>query len=1390
MPPVNEAEERAARAPNENHARDSEQGSGQNPFAHFRRQAPPPPARRSPSPPPPPRAPVIVARDEAIGATPYMARQPASPPPPPAPAANPFARFAQTSRVTTLEPRSRETGSTPYIARATMPTRETPRVQEHTLGRDAESGTMVDFLRVIASVGNPALVIQNERNGVNQRAANWWAGRGRQDPNDPNHRREFGGTALPVQEGVEYEGGPLSGMLNALPDDIRETLDRTGREARLGAGFALNAHEDDRTELIRNNVPTAEFRRDARGNLEVRFGPDEEWQYMNAPGASPLDFADIASLLARYLPASKVAAVPELLSSRAIVGGLTSAATEYASESADDMVGGPEGTNLEHVATAGAWGAGGQLAGDLIVTSAQMAPAAVRRITGARRTPPTEPLPNPAQGERSAASTYASETAPTTPRSRSELDAARNEIHTRADDEMRAIDDEFYNNRLGAGADMRNSIEGAEVDQVLVPPAERTAILRNVREGRPAYVQVPGWRRRVAGIDEKSGVINWADDWEPTHPSARGSATTAQLPPNPNAGPTRATARPPGGLNETPEYGAAPAPPAQDIPDAPMWSPPGASTPPPSPPAAAANGGLPPGYPPRPTATPRAGMLNRNQEADLATRTRGLRDAENRRLEGLARLDAEEYGTTYTPYDVNVGTVNAALGRGEPVFVEVGQGPARRVVRVEEDGLIDEGGAWHPIGGSHIETTADGMIVGRVPLPGAAQADGAAEREVAEELGPRGPAPTGTAADIYAAGDEFGLTVSRGEARQDVAARTREYDMLMGRYGQGAQREAARMQDVRAGEIRQAGMNIATRGGAPLTDSVEDAGQVIANEVSRKFQALDDQADRAYAQAFEHLGDIRVSPHANIMDSVEARIVHGAGPRDAEDFASTFTGYTEDNIQRFAGMRQAMQIVRDLQETIRNSRGSGVRFAVVERTRQRLRQIETSAQAQPLDAQGVQLIRHGFDEWLDGSLLAPQTIRIRNAAQAQSQAIEAEARHRAHASVLEARAIWQEREELFSSSGMRDRGGRTMEQIREPDRTGTQVINQILGAGRIPPQQALASVKYIRRLATETDSATGRIVRDGAETTGGRRFAGNRAQPPAELQALREAMWHRILEPVRAARRVPGTQVPVTTIINDLDNALNGPGRAITREMFTTEEVRAMERFLQVLRYMAPTSASRPTGVILGRALGEAADGITRFIGGAPGALLRGIAGIFVPSVREAGSEIAARTAFSHPLLEEGLPSTGSGGPFAQLFEDNEARGTIDAPLDSGENHTSAADAYGLDAAYGMTPATQGNSAAFYEAPIDEQRPIISNDNGSFSTERTITIEVDGRYVNIPTIVNGHQVSVSNAIMLWEEGSNPEVGSFSTEAEALQHARDRSQQIGRLRGTEAADLYQ
>lgn len=62
------------------------------------------------------------------------------------------------------------------------------------------------------------------------------------------------------------------------------------------------------------------------------------------------------------------------------------------------------------------------------------------------------------------------------------------------------------------------------------------------------------------------------------------------------------------------------------------------------------------------------------------------------------------------------------------------------------------------------------------------------------------------------------------------------------------------------------------------------------------------------------------------------------------------------------------------------------------------------------------------------------------------------------------------------------------------------------------------------------------------------------------------------------------------------------------------------------------------------------------------------------------------------------------------------------------------------------------------------------------SHEKSITIEADGKFYNIPTVIRGEEVSTDEAVKRFRKGRLKPLGgkSFSSEKEAVEAAKERS----------------
>lgn len=83
-----------------------------------------------------------------------------------------------------------------------------------------------------------------------------------------------------------------------------------------------------------------------------------------------------------------------------------------------------------------------------------------------------------------------------------------------------------------------------------------------------------------------------------------------------------------------------------------------------------------------------------------------------------------------------------------------------------------------------------------------------------------------------------------------------------------------------------------------------------------------------------------------------------------------------------------------------------------------------------------------------------------------------------------------------------------------------------------------------------------------------------------------------------------------------------------------------------------------------------------------------------------------------------------------------------------------------------------------------EGRPIVDNGDGTYSTEKTITVTIGGRHFNIPTMYGGREVNGDEAIEILRQNNwiDPDTGkrieSFDTAEQAERAARKRTEQLG------------
>lgn len=132
---------------------------------------------------------------------------------------------------------------------------------------------------------------------------------------------------------------------------------------KASAGLLFTGDTDKATQIIKNQIPGAEFRQDEKGNMIVDL-PSGAYA-LNKPGLSGQDIARGIFQFAAFTPAGRAATLPTGAAGRVGAVGLASGATEAGLQAGAVGVGSEDITG-EDIALSAALGTGGQLLGELV----------------------------------------------------------------------------------------------------------------------------------------------------------------------------------------------------------------------------------------------------------------------------------------------------------------------------------------------------------------------------------------------------------------------------------------------------------------------------------------------------------------------------------------------------------------------------------------------------------------------------------------------------------------------------------------------------------------------------------------------------------------------------------------------------------------------------------------------------------------------------------------------------------------------------------------------------------------------------------------------------------------------------------------------------------------
>jgi hypothetical protein len=454
----------------------------------------------------------------------------------------------------------------------------------------------------------------------------------------------------------------------------------------------------------------------------------------------------------------------------------------------------------------------------------------------------------------------------------------------------------------------------------------------------------------------------------------------------------------------------------------------------------------------------------------------------------------------------------------------------------------------------------------------------------------RAARPNARAQRAYELADRYGVPLTRGQATGDVDMRLAE-DAMRRRGGPG-RAIIGGFDDQQATALGNVPMSIAARGGEPISTSLGDAGAATGNALRNRYDLFKAQKDKVYSMALEAAGDAPIAPSDELMVRVGEVV--------------------EENFINEPG---AMDTLSRLQRQVSQGKAT---YQTTERARQELNSMLADAMraGEGTRARALHTLIDTLDTWTGSAVSDPVAKRY----------------------MLEARAINKELHEFYGRNlrpelatghvGDIDAGGNVMANVLGRDMTGEQFVDAILGRTR-PTTGTLAAVRRIRAISeaikyTNYDAPSGIRVpgrpKVGSTTAGEDLFASATELPADELQGLREAVAHRLVEPLAA--RAEGGMIPVEKVRTQLRALLHGPGREVAEVLFREDELARFDDYLQILEHLrVPEGANRSNTTHEAiRALGGFSRAVGEIAFKGANALTGGMAG----AVRQANNEFQA----------------------------------------------------------------------------------------------------------------------------------------------------------------------
>lgn len=376
-----------------------------------------------------------------------------------------------------------------------------------------------------------------------------------------------------------------------------------------------------------------------------------------------------------------------------------------------------------------------------------------------------------------------------------------------------------------------------------------------------------------------------------------------------------------------------------------------------------------------------------------------------------------------------------------------------------------------------------------------------------------------------AAADEFGITLTPGQATGDFSRIKYEQDAARGGYGPLAAKAARNRFEEQGGQIGAARSGIQSQiaGEQPMVGSVDEAAGSVLSGV--KSAAAKQRADfkGKYQDALTREGEFSDIAFRGVGDRIKVALSDGDNPVIIDDVTTPIANRAIADLDRISGLRIQNSAAPGGQPD--PAQIVGVNLRGVDQARKRLVAFYQSAKGSQnaSDARAVQRIIDGFDNEVE---MAMQT-GLFSGDDAALSALKA------------ARESYRKYRQTFKPGGAGDDVGRSMERIAERDATAGEVANLLYGHSAIGERGVSA------RLANRMKQVFG----EGSD----------------EWSAIKQGLWMRLTSKPEGMNDF-GPQAMSERIFK----FVNGDGAALARQVFSPEEIGQIKRFAAAVKNVVP----------------------------------------------------------------------------------------------------------------------------------------------------------------------------------------------------------------------------